>query len=113
MNTVYTVAFSDDGFLMVYNPVRKGWEMPGGKMEDDESAEDAAKREYLEESGYDIRIEAITEMHGCYVCAAVLGNRIREGEMRSRIFEDLPDDLAFGRDEYNGVMEWVCSIMRP
>jgi len=112
MNTVYTVAFSGDGFLMVYNTVRKGWEMPGGKMEDNENAKDAAKREYLEESGYEIRITAVTEMHGCYVCTAILGKKLREGEMRSRMFGELPDDLAFSREEYDGVMEWARSSMR-
>jgi len=113
MNTVYTVAFSGNGFLMVYNPVRKGWEMPGGKMEDNENVKDAAKREYLEESGYDIRITATTEMHGCHVCAAALLDKLREGEMHSRIFRELPDDLAFSRDEYDGVMEWARSSMLP
>ncbi|MCL2890540.1 MAG: NUDIX domain-containing protein [Methanomassiliicoccaceae archaeon] len=112
MNTVYTVAFSDDGFLMVCNPVRKGWEMPGGKVEDNENVKDAAKREYLEESGYDIHITAVTEMHGCYVCAAILLDKLRDGEMNSRMFGELPDDLAFSRDEYDGVIEWARSSMR-
>ena len=112
MNTVYTVAFSDDGFLMVYNPKREGWEMPGGRIEGGESAVDAAKREYLEESGYDIHIKAITEMHGCSVCAAVLGEKSGDGEMPSRIFEDLPEDLAFSREEYDGVTEWARSSVQ-
>ena len=111
MRTVYTVAFSDGEFLMIYNPSRNGWEMPGGKIEDGESVDDAAKREYLEEAGYLINIVASTEMHGCHVCAAVLGERAGNGEMRFRMFKELPDDLAFDRDEYDGVMEWSRSAL--
>ena len=28
-DTIYTIAFKDGLFLMVWNPKRKGWEMPG------------------------------------------------------------------------------------
>jgi len=112
MNTVYTVAFSDLGFLMVYNPERKGWEMPGGKVEEDENVIDAALREYIEESGYRIDIISAKEMHGCHVCAALLGKKVKEGEMRTNVFEELPDDLAFDRGEYDGVIEWARSVVR-
>jgi len=112
MSTVYTVAFSDLGFLMVYNPKRNGWEMPGGKVEEGESVGDAARREYVEEAGCLINILSIEEMHGCHVCAALLEKKVSDGEMRSCMFKELPADLAFGRDEYDGVIEWARSAVR-
>lgn len=107
MRTVYTVAFSDGRFLMVYNPKRKGWEMPGGRIEDGESVADAAVREFEEESGYRIRVFREKEHAGCSVCAAVLGEKVSGGEFESKLFAELPDDLAFGRSEYDGVIEWA------
>jgi len=111
MSTVYTVAFSGSDFLMVYNPKRNGWEMPGGRIEKGESAEDAAAREYLEESGYRINIVAAKEIDGCRVFAASLGDRKNEGEFASELFSFLPDELAFERSEYDHVLGWARSVI--
>ena len=110
MRTVYTVAFRGSEFLMVYNPERNGWEMPGGKIEEGESAEDAAVREYEEESGYRVTVISSKHIPGCCVCAAVLGNKTCSGEMMSGLFSQLPDGLAFPRAEYDGVIEWARSV---
>ena len=107
MNTVYTVAFSSGRFLMVYNPKRKGWEMPGGRIEENESVTDAAEREFMEESGYAVDIVSHKAADGCCVCAAVLGDRVKEGEFSSELFSELPNELAFERSEYEGVIEWA------
>lgn len=111
MRTVYTIAFSEDRFLMVYNPKRNGWEMPGGKAEDNEKDYEAAIREYREESGYNIKIIDSQELNGCRVFAALLGSKLRNGEMRTELFTELPDELAFDRSEYDNVMEWARSVM--
>jgi len=110
MNTVYTVAFSGTDLMMVYNDRRKGWEMPGGTIEDGETPEEAAVREYMEEAGYAINVISVKRAEGCWVCAASLGERMGDGEMMSRLFKDLPDDLAFERSEYDGVLEWARSV---
>ena len=112
MNTVYTVAFSGGEFLMVFNPKRNGWEMPGGKIERNESAVGAAEREYLEESGYAISVVSMKETADCHVCAAFLKDKRRDGELVSRLFSELPDDLAFERSEYGGVLEWARSAVK-
>ncbi|MGI5964704.1 MAG: NUDIX domain-containing protein [Candidatus Methanomethylophilaceae archaeon] len=109
MRTVYTVAFSDGKYLMVYNRKRKGWEMPGGKAEAGESVKEAAEREFLEESGYGIEIVAVRDLGYCDVCAAVLGEKISGGEMESRLFSELPEVLSFPRDEYLDVIPWAES----
>lgn len=51
-DSAYTVAFGDGGFLMVFNPRRGGWEMPGGHIREGETAEEGARREFMEEAGY-------------------------------------------------------------
>ena len=112
MRTVYTVAFKGNNFLMVYNPKRNGWEMPGGKIENNESVKEAAEREYLEESGYSVNIISVKEIAGCHVCVAVLGKKTKEGELTSKMFAELPDELAFERSEYDGVIEWARSVIR-
>ena len=44
-----------DEILLIKGP-RRGWEMPGGQVEEGESLKDAAIRETKEESGIDIEI---------------------------------------------------------
>ena len=105
--TAYCVAFEGDRFLMVYHPCRKGWEMPGGKLEEGETPEGAAKRECLEESGYEVEITAVRDIGYCDVCAARIVGKKGEGEMRSELFEDIPDDLSFDRTEYETVVPWA------
>ncbi len=106
-SSVYAVAFRDGMFLMVYNTKRKGWEMPGGHIRVGEEPEEAAVREFREESGYDVEIVATRDLGHCYVCAARLGGRTSPGaEMESHLFETLPDELAFERDEYEDTVPW-------
>ena len=106
--TVYAVAFDADGrFLMVRHPRRNGWEMPGGKTEAGETVQEAAAREFLEESGHRISVVAVRDIGYCDVCAAELGEKEGEGEMEARLFDSLPDDLSFGRDEYMSVVPWA------
>jgi 8-oxo-dGTP pyrophosphatase MutT (NUDIX family) len=45
------MAYLGEQLLFVYNPRRRYWELPGGKLEIDELPEDCVKRELLEEAG--------------------------------------------------------------
>lgn len=108
--TVYSVAVEDGKFMMVFNPKRDGWEMPGGKIEDGESAEEAAKREFAEEAGFEVEIVGKTNIGYCDVCACRLMKKISEGEMESKLFDALPDRLAFDTDEYESVIGWARSV---
>lgn len=107
MSTVYVIAFRDGRFLMAFNPNREGWEMPGGKIEEGEGVSEAAKREYLEEVGYDIEIVSIRDLGHCWVCSAKLGDDLQDREMECELFDSLPADLSFDRDEYEDTVPWA------
>lgn len=108
MPTAYGVAFSGPRFLMVFNTKRNGWEMPGGTMEEGESAEEAVKREFLEEAGYDIEVMETRDLGHCFVCSCLLRNlKNEQAEMVSELFSELPEKLAFERSEYERVIPWA------
>ena len=112
MRTAYAVAFDGDRFLMVWHKGRNGWEMPGGHVEPGETSEDAVKREFVEESGYSIKVVAVRDIGYCDVCAAVIGEKVTEDcEMESRFFEILPDQLSFDREEYEDTVPWARSMV--
>lgn len=110
-NTVYSAAFRDGMFLMVFNPKRNGWEMPGGHIEPGESPEEAAKREFMEESGYSVDVIERREMWDSWGCVCILGDKVAEGEMISQLFSELPEQLAFERAEYEEILEWCRSVL--
>lgn len=45
------VVTGPEGVLLVHDVWRGNWEIPGGGIDDDETSEEAARREVLEESG--------------------------------------------------------------
>ncbi len=107
-DTIYTVAFRDGMFLMVWNAARGGWEMPGGHVRKGETREDGARREFEEESGWSVDIVGIRDLGHCRVCAGVLRGPPRPGhEMRARLFSELPGELSFPREEYMDTVPWA------
>ena len=84
MRTCYAIAFEGDRFLMVWHKGRRGWEMPGGHIEDGETPEEALRREIWEELETRIEVERLVEtveydypqfyltMH-CYLCRVESG----------------------------------------
>lgn len=92
-----------DKYVFSYNAKRKGWEIPGGHIEEGETWEDAARREMYEETGaIDAKIEPICvykiSKFGllCYAEILELGKLPEEFEMSKILLSDnLPDDLTF------------------
>lgn len=51
-----TIVLNDEGEILLIKGPRRGWEMPGGQVEEGESIKEAAIRETKEESGIDVEI---------------------------------------------------------
>jgi len=107
MRTVYCIAFRGDRFLMVYNPKREGWEMPGGKVEEGESDLQAVRREFREEAGRKVLITGSMETSDGRVFSGEVCEAEGEGEMKCQLFAELPDRLAFPRAEYQPLIGWA------
>ncbi len=107
MKWVYSIAFVGDKFVMVYNPKREGWEMPGGKVEVGESAEQAAIREVKEECGCNFAPFAQMKHRDGTVFAGDLECPLAKPEMEWGLFTDLPPQLAFADEEYQKLLSWA------
>lgn len=112
MRTVYGIGFLADRFLMVYNPSRKGWEMPGGHVESGETDEEAVKREFLEESGFSFIPIAKKERDDVSVFAGTVERTPLRGEMEWQFFKQLPENLAFPEEEYEEMIAWGRKVCR-
>lgn len=51
-----TVVLNDNNQILLLKGPRRGWELPGGQVEEGESLSDAAVRETKEETGIDIEM---------------------------------------------------------
>jgi 8-oxo-dGTP diphosphatase len=51
-----TIVLNERNEILLIKGPRRGWEMPGGQVEEGESLEDAAIRETKEESGIEIEV---------------------------------------------------------
>lgn len=90
-------------YLFSYNKKRKGWEIPGGHIEEGETWEEAAKREMYEETGatnilltpicvYKISSYGIL----CFCEIVERGDLPQQYEMSEILLsDDLPDNLTF------------------
>lgn len=51
-----TIVLNDEKEILLIKGPKRGWEMPGGQVEEGESLRDAAVRETKEESGIDVEV---------------------------------------------------------
>ena len=62
----FGIVEKDGQFMMVYTHKDRNHSMPGGGVEEDETPEEAIKREFLEEAGYEVEsAEELVQVH-CY-----------------------------------------------
>ena len=107
MQFAYIFAFRDGRLLLVKNR-KRGWEAPGGKIEEGETPEEAAHREFMEETGRALKILCYEFFEGGHVFYGIAGEK--EGEIEDEAIEsaaffgDLPEQLAFSREEYAVLM---------
>jgi 8-oxo-dGTP diphosphatase len=111
MKWVYAIGFKGDRFLMVKNPKRGGWEMPGGKVEEGEDPKDASVREFREEAGVMFLPLGCMDYEGGLVYTGEVINDNGKGEMPWRLFKDLPPELAFPVVEYEEQLRWARDVL--
>ncbi len=111
---VYVVAFSGDSFVMVRH-ARRAWEMPGGGIEEDETALDAAVREFGEETGMEFSAVASFGIPGGEVFVGLASG---EGEPEDgseiaevSLFTELPAELSYPEVEYEEVLGIARSLV--
>jgi|Deesub1362A_J573_1020465.scaffolds.fasta_scaffold02223_6 8-oxo-dGTP diphosphatase len=108
MNVVGLIT-RDGEFLMVYNPVKDGWELPGGKVEEGETPEEALRRECMEEAGAEIgALTPLGRLDGETLVFQAPLIHMGRGEMRAALFAEPPEDTAYPREE----LEEIISLWR-
>jgi|SRR5271157_426467 len=107
---VYVIAFRGEEFLMVRH-ARRAWEMPGGKVDAGESAEEAAAREFREETGHVVDSLKVLEVEdGGLVYLGQVGRKLSlvpnvEEIAEVGFFTELPANLSFPLVEYRRMLE--------
>lgn len=91
-----------DKYIFSYNKKRKGWEIPGGHIEDGETWQEAAKREMYEETGATkieltpICVYKINSYGLLCFCKILELGKLPESEIsETKLSEDLPDYLTY------------------
>jgi 8-oxo-dGTP diphosphatase len=110
VNYVYVIAFRDGEFLMVRHASR-AWEMPGGKVNPGESPEEAAVREFREETGYEVGSLKLLEVEDSgLVFLGEVGKKLSmtpnaDEIAEVRFFKELPEQLSFPLVEYERMLD--------
>lgn len=97
-----------DKFLLIFNK-RRGWELPGGGINEGETAEEAAVREFKEETGYDVTlVDRVQADNGDFFIGR-LGRRrgmpADEDVKEIKFVREMPrEGLAFPAEEYEQLL---------
>ena len=106
----YVIAFKGDKFIMVKHRER-AWEMPGGRLAKGENFEQAAVREFFEETG--MSVEIIGHFREPRPWGRVFVGLAREALIEKpaeynivevKMFDELPNELSFPEVEYKAML---------
>ena len=113
----YVIAFRDEKFVMVRHRDR-AWEMPGGRLMKGENYEQAAVREFFEETGMSLDVIGkirITKPGG-KVFVGLARESLTEKPVEWNIvevreFSELPNDLSFPEVEYRAMLAYARKLL--
>jgi 8-oxo-dGTP diphosphatase len=114
------IVVNDNNEILLINGPRRGWEMPGGQVEEGESLSQAAIRETKEESGIDIEIIkfcGIFQNVGNSICNTLFlakpigGEPIRTSESLESAF--LPIEEALDKVKWKDFRQRIEYCLRP
>jgi 8-oxo-dGTP diphosphatase len=111
----YAIAFQGDSFIMVRHRGR-AWEMPGGRLEPGETFEQAAVREFSEETGMALEPVGAIDVEGGKVVVGRAHSRCcgpahPDAIVEARMFKELPEDLSFPLVEYREMLSKARAIV--
>ena len=99
---VICVSKYKDKYVFSYNEKRKGWEIPGGHIEEGETWKEAAKREMYEETGATkikvtpVAVYKISQFGLLCYCEIEELKELPNYEMSKIMFsDDLPDNMTY------------------
>jgi len=114
MRFVYAIAFVGDRFVMVRHRDRS-WEMPGGSVEKGEEIDKAVLREFREETGMSfvpISNSPLSEGVIYFGLAHEAEKSISEEIEEVRLFDELPENLSFPREEYELMLQRAREVLK-
>ena len=113
----YVIAFRDDKFVMVRHRDR-AWEMPGGRLNKGENYEQAAVREFFEETGMSLDVIGKIRISkpGGKVFVGLARESLTEKPVEWNIvevreFSELPKDLSFPEVEYRVMLAYARKLL--
>jgi 8-oxo-dGTP diphosphatase len=113
----YVIAFREDKFVMVRHRDR-AWEMPGGRLMKGENYEQAAVREFFEETGMSLDVIGKIRISkpGGKVFVGLARESLTEKPVEWNIievreFSELPKDLSFPEVEYRVMLAYARKLL--
>ena len=113
----YVIAFRDEKFVMVRHRDR-AWEMPGGRLMKGENYEQAAVREFFEETGMSLDVIGKIRISkpGGKVFVGLARESLTEKPVEWNIievreFSELPKDLSFPEVEYRVMLAYARKLL--
>lgn len=117
---VYVYGLKEGKIILVKKKNKNTWELPGGKIESEEIPEETAKREFLEETGYNINILQSFETNEIdkLIFVGEVGNKLTKriceeiGEIKFFRFDQFPekDSLTFPSINYKKFLSMLTSV---